>query len=183
MTERRERDADAELFEEAMAHVRRMPHDRHLPEPVFRRPAPLSQREREALLELDRLVAGEGALELSDGDAPIQGAVRGLDPRVLKRLRRGDFAVQADLDLHGVDAETARGLVERFIAEGHARSLRCLRIVHGRGRNSPDGIPVLKSNLPRWLARGPARRLVLAYATAAARDGGAGATYVLLRRR
>ena len=73
-------------------------------------------------------------------------------------------------------------LVERFIAESHARGLRCLRIVHGRGLNSPGGVSVLKSSLPRWLARGQARRIVLAYTSALPNDGGTGASYVLLRR-
>ena len=89
--------------------------------------------------------------------------------------------MQADLDLHGRDVSTARTDLESFLLECHRRGLRCVRIVHGRGRNSPDG-PVLKSNLPRWLARGPARRIVLGFATAAPRDGGAGASYVLLRK-
>ena len=65
----------------------------------------------------------------------------------------------------------------------HKKDLRCVRIVHGRGKNSPGGVPVLKQNLPRWLSRGPARLIVLAYTSALPRDGGAGATYVLIRRR
>ena len=105
----------------------------------------------------------------------------GLDPRVLRRLRNGEFSVQADLDLHGSDAESARSLVARLIADAHAQGLRCVRIVHGKGRNSPGREPVLKRSLPRWLVRGPARRVVLAYTSASPTDGGSGATYVLLR--
>lgn len=156
--------------------------DRHLAEPVFRKPVPLTERERETLLELDRIVSGEAELSLADTDEYVQGAVSGLDRRVLKRLRRGEFSVQADLDLHGVDAATARELVLRLIEQSSALGLRCVRIVHGRGRNSPGGIAVLKTNLPRWLARGSARRAVLAYTSATPQDGGAGAMYVLLRK-
>ena len=90
--------------------------------------------------------------------------------------------MQADLDLHGSDAPTARVRVERFLLEAQGRDLRCVRIVHGRGKNSPGGVSVLKTSLPRWLSRGPARHAVLAYTSAAPRDGGPGASYVLLRR-
>jgi DNA-nicking Smr family endonuclease len=173
---------DEVLFEEAMEGVRRIDPVHRIPEPVFRPPVTISEREHEVLQELDALVAGAGELELHDPDDQIAARVPGLDPRVLRRLAAGEFTVQADLDLHGSDAATARGLVETFIVAAHARGLRCLRIIHGRGRGSPGGVPVLKGQLPRWLARGPARLLVLAYTTATPRDGGAGATYVLLRR-
>ena len=176
-------DTDAELFDEAMSGVRRLRQDRTVPEIVFRKPVPPSAMDREALRELDRLIAGKTPLPLQDTAEYIEGAVPGLDRRTLVKLQRGEFTVQADIDLHGVDAETARKLVERFILECHTRGLRCARIVHGRGRNSPDGVPVLKSRLPRWLSRGPARSAVLAYTSAHAKDRGAGATYVLLRRR
>ena len=71
--------------------------------------------------------------------------------------------------------------MDGFLRDAHGRGLRCVRIVHGHGRNSPGGQAVLKPSLPRWLARGEARQLVLAYTTAPQSDGGAGATYVLLR--
>ena len=146
------------LFEEAMSDVQPIECDRHPPQMTLRRPVSISEREREVLRELDRIVSGEGPFELQDSDEFIQGAVRGFDPRTVRQLRR-----------------------ERFIGDCHARGLRCVRVVHGRGRNSPGGVPVLKPNLPRWLARGPTRLLVLAYTSALPNDGGTGATYVLLR--
>ena len=179
---RRGQDGDEEaLFEEAMADVRPIDRDGHAPAISYRPPTTVDQHEREVLQELDALLAGDGELDLRDPDEAHEGAVPGLDPRTLKQLRRGEFTVQADLDLHGADAETARGLVERFVIEAHSLGLRCVRIVHGRGRNSPGGVAVLRSRFPRWISRGPARHLVLAYTTAAAHDGGSGASYVLLR--
>ncbi len=175
-------ESERALFEEAVSDARRLEHDRLVPHLSFRTPASISEREHEVLRELDALIAGESPFEAQDEGERIEGKVPGLDPRVLVRLRRGEFTVQADLDLHGVAAEAARVLVETFLLECRARGLRCVRIVHGRGRNSPDGIPVLKRSLPRWLARGPARHAALAYTTAAPKDGGAGASYVLLRR-
>jgi DNA-nicking Smr family endonuclease len=174
-------DADQGLFDEAMSGVRPLEQDRNVPEIVFREPVPHSAQEREVLQALDRLIEGDSPLPAHDTDEYLEAAVPGLDPRILRQLRTGKFTVQGDLDLHGADAETARALVEQLILESHARGLRCVRIVHGRGRNSPGGVPVLKAQLPRWLARGPARRAVLAYASAPQHDGGTGATYVLLR--
>ncbi len=176
-------DPDQALFEEAMSGVLRLEQDRSDPQIVFRTPVPHSEREREVLQELDRLIEEESPLPLTETGEYMEGAVRGLDPRVVRQLRRGEFTLQAELDLHGVVAETARGLVERCIEACHARGLRCVRIVHGRGRNSPGGVPVLKARLPRWLARGPARQIVLAYTSALPHAGGAGAAYVLLRSR
>ena len=183
---RRARPVDSELFEEAMADVERLPVDheqtRHVPEPCFRPPAMVSQREREALRELDQLVSGEAPFNLPDSDEYMEGSVPGLDRRTLRRLHRGEFTLEAELDLHGQTAAAARVAVERFVQDAHGRGLRCIRIVHGRGRNSPGRIPVLKQSLPRWLARGPARHIVLGFTTASPRDGGVGATYVLLRK-
>ena len=178
---RRKRE-DADAFREAMSDVRPIERDRHAPAMRERQPVPLAEHEREVLRELDALVAGEGELELQDPDDIQAGKVPGLDPRTFAQLRRGEFTVQEDLDLHGSDAQSARHQVERFLIDAQARGLRCVRIVHGRGKNSPGGVPVLKANLPRWLSRGPARTLVLAYATAARHHGGSGASYVLLRK-
>jgi DNA-nicking Smr family endonuclease len=178
----RDPDDELELFAEAVAGVVPLAQTRLPPSPVYREPTPLSEREREVIRELDALVNGDAPFDVTHSDEFMSGCVPGLDPRVLRRLRTGEFTPQADLDLHGCDAATARGLVEEFVVGAHARGLRCLRIVHGRGRRSPNGEAVLRPSLPRWLARGPARWLVLAYASAPLTDGGTGATYVLLRK-
>jgi DNA-nicking Smr family endonuclease len=175
-------DEDEALFAEAVAGVVPLAQTRRAPSPVWREPVPLSEREREVIRELDALVSGKAPFDLRFSDEFMSGCVPGLDPRVLRRLRKGEFTPQADLDLHGSDAATARVLVEEFVVGAHARGLRCLRIVHGRGNRSPNGEAVLRPSLPRWLARGPARRIVLGYTSAPATDGGTGATYVLLRK-
>ena len=103
------------------------------------------------------------------------GLARGTD----KRLRRGQLSVQAHLDLHGMTAPVARAAVTEFIREAQHRSLRCVRIVHGKGLGSKQGKPVLKRKLANWLRQ---RDDVLAYCSARPVDGGTGAVYVLLRR-
>ena len=178
----REPEDDDALFAEAVAGVAPLAQTRLPPTPSYREPIPLSEREREVIRELDLLVSGEAPFDIQHSDEFMSGCVPGLDPRVLRSLRKGEFTPQADLDLHGSDAATARVLVESFVVGAHARGLRCVRIVHGRGHRSPNGEPVLKPSLPRWLGRGPARLIVLAYSSAPVCDGGTGASYVLLRK-
>jgi len=126
---------------------------------------PLVSEEAEALAALSDLTRGATRFDITDTREYVEGAIVGLDPRVLRRLRRGDFAWQ-----------------EWFLAESVARGQRCVLIVHGRGHNSKDQTPVLKERLKSWLARGRAARIVLGFTTARPCDGGAGALYVLLRR-
>jgi len=146
---------------------------------VVRRPV---SEEAEALAVLADLVSGVGSFDITDTDEYIEGRVAGLDPRVVRRLRKGDFAYQAHLDLHRMTADEARLAVDHFLCDAWRRGSRCVLIIHGRGRNSKDQIPVLKERLKVWLGRGALARHVLAFTTARACDGGAGALYVLLRR-
>ncbi len=173
---------DDALFAHAMSGVARLRGDRvDGPRPAAPDRRPVSE-EAEALAVLSDLVEGSSHFDIADTREHVEGAIVGLDPRLLRRLRRGDFAWQSYIDLHGRTADEARVAVDGFLADAARRGLRCVLIVHGRGLNSKDQIPVLKERLKVWLARGRAARLVLAFATARACDGGAGALYVLLRR-
>ena len=136
----------------------------------------------EAYAQLSDLLSGTGSFDISDTDEYVEGIAHGLDRRLLSRLRRGDFAIQAHVDLHGLSREEARLRVETFMHESKLNGRRCVLIVHGRGLNSKDQIPVLKDAVRLWLQRGRLARSVLCFATARPTDGGAGAVYVLLRR-
>jgi DNA-nicking Smr family endonuclease len=149
------------------------------PAEVHRRPV---SEEAEALAELSDLVTGTARFDITDTREYVEGVVVGLDPRLIRRLRRGDFSWQAHVDLHGLTAAEARDAVDRFILESFRTGRRCVLIVHGRGHNSKDRTPVLKERLKSWLAHGRIAKVVLAFATARPCDGGAGALYVLLRR-
>lgn len=138
--------------------------------------------EAEAYAQLSDLVAGGGTFDISDSDEYIEGLASGLDRRLMARLRRGDYAVQGHVDLHGLTREEARVKVDEFLHDSRIHGCRCILIIHGRGLNSKDQIPVLKEALRVWLTRGRIARHVLAFATARPTDGGAGAVYVLLRR-
>jgi DNA-nicking Smr family endonuclease len=177
---------DDDLFQEAMVGVE--PLEGHRVQ--SRKPGPLSKPSRrphlegelEAYAELVDLVGGEGHFDIQFTDEYIEGAVIGADSELLPKLRRGDFSIQAHFDLHGMTASEARDAVERFILSSAIKGLRCVLIIHGRGLNSKDQIPILKRRLSSWLKRGRLKRLVLAFATAQPCDGGAGALYVLLRK-
>jgi DNA-nicking Smr family endonuclease len=179
--------ADEDLFATEMAGVARLPEDPrgrlNAPEPsAAPRPSRRAQDEAEAYAQLADLVEGSGRFDIADTDEYIEGLAPGIDRRLLKKLRKGDYALQAHLDLHGLTSDEARREVERFLGAALLTGKRCVLIIHGRGLNSKEGIPVLKERLKSWLTRGKIARHVLAFATARPADGGAGAVYVLLRR-
>ncbi len=102
----------------------------------------------------------------------------GLSNMVLRKLRRGHWVTQDELDLHGLRSEEARQLMVAFLNEALARGLRCVRIVHGKGLRSENREPVLKRKVGNWLAQ---RDEVLAFVQARPEDGGSGAVVVLLK--
>ena len=108
----------------------------------------------------------------------IEFARPGLQRREIRRLRRGYHPIQDRLDLHGLFASEAERAVLEFIGHSRARGLRCVCIIHGKGRSSAKGRPVLKAVVDRWLRRCDG---VLAFCPAPDNAGGTGAVHVLLR--
>ncbi|HUA34199.1 MAG TPA: Smr/MutS family protein [Candidatus Binataceae bacterium] len=135
----------------------------------------------EVLAQLYDLVTGQGEFDITESDEYVEGARVGLDPRLSSRLRRGEYAMQAHIDLHGMIQPAAKDALRSFILDCVRKGLRAVLIVHGRGLGSPGGRPVLKHAVSQWLAGGLGGH-VLAFTTARQPDGGAGAMYVLLRR-
>lgn len=112
----------------------------------------------------------------------ITGHVRGLDPKLLRRLKSGEYSVQAHLDLHGMNADQAKLAVLDFLRRCYMEGKRCVLLIPGRGRNSPMGQGVLRQELTAWLTQAPLKRVVLAFTTALPKHGGSGAVYLLLRQ-
>jgi DNA-nicking Smr family endonuclease len=113
----------------------------------------------------------------------IAGRARDVALKLLHDLRVGTHAIEARLDLHGRGRQRALRDLERFVAGAGARRARCLLVIHGRGRGSDAGGPVLRPAIWEWLASpAAARGGVMAFASARPADGGDGATLVLLRR-
>jgi len=175
---------EKELFMEAMADVSPIPQDdRIVHDPVIRPPKGLEHDcEDDTLQQLNKLIkSGEGFV-VADTPEYIEGTGYNVNPEIAKRLHRGDFSIQAHLDLHGMGVEDARDALERFLKDTILTGKRAVLLVHGRGLSSPAK-PVLKTKVIEWLTCGPWRKWVIAFTSARSFDGGAGATYVLLRQR
>lgn len=170
-------DNDAELFRAAMQGVRpHSPSGRIHPDP--RKPEARARHREADDLEVLREMLLDPDPELLEHGETLQYRAPGVQDGVLRRLRRGHYRIERDLDLHGYNRDQARHAIVRFLAECHGRDLRCVRIVHGKGNGSPNSGPVLKRLVDGWLRK---RRDVLAFCSARPVDGGSGAIYVLLR--
>lgn len=169
---------DVNLFLEAVKGARpirspSIPVTQPKPKPI---PRQLLRDERQALADslsdhyipAHELETGEELLYLREGHSPS----------ILSKLRRGDWVVQAAIDLHGMVSDEARLYVAEFLAECKKRGIRCVRIVHGKGLGSRNREPVLKHKLRNWLMQ---KDEVIAYAQARQNDGGSGAVIVLLK--
>jgi len=130
-----------------------------------------------------RAMADLEGFDIRFSDQYIRGRCSGVSRETLAKLERGEFALRAHLDLHGMVVEDAMRAVDAFLADRQRRGDRCVILITGKGRNSRDQVGVLRSKIPEWLAKGPSARRVLAFVTARECDGGEGAVYVLLRRQ
>jgi DNA-nicking Smr family endonuclease len=149
---------------------------RHRPRPPPAEPRQRQRDEREALREsLSDEFNVETLLE-TDETLSFRRPEIGLD--VVRKLRRGGWALQAEIDLHGLRRDAARVQLNAFIREAAAQGLRCVRVVHGKGHGSPGREPVLKSRVRSWLVQ---KNEVLAFVQARPADGGNGALVVLLK--
>lgn len=138
--------------------------------------------ELEVLAHLSDLVSGTAEMDITFSDEYIEGSAQGVSHELMKRLKKGQFPIQDYVDLHGLTKQGAEIRVSDFLVQSHRLGFRCVLVVHGRGLNSENHIPVLKERLPIWLSKGPAKKIVLAFSTARPFDGGTGALYILLKR-
>jgi len=149
---------------------------------VLRRPRPPAlprQRERDEASVLHESISDEFDVEtLLDTDEALSFRRRGVGPEVVRKLRRGVWAIQAQLDLHGLRRDAARERLAEFLREAARSGLRCVRVVHGKGNGSPGREPVLKGKVRGWLVQ---KNEVIAFTQARAQDGGHGALLVLLK--
>lgn len=167
---------EREAFRDAVRDVRPLPAACPPPRPSPPLPDPRQSRMDEAAALTEALADRWDPDVLETGEELLY--VRpGLQRQLLRRLRRGDFAIRGSLDLHGLTVAEAHQALGAFLGEARARGWRCLRIIHGKGLGSPGGQPILKGRVANWLVR---REEVLAFAQAPHREGGAGAVLVLL---
>jgi DNA-nicking Smr family endonuclease len=169
-------DEDQRAFREAMSGVRPLPvRERPPPAPAPRAVARFARAEQQQVMN-ESLLPPEDPAVLETGEE-LAFRRPWIREDVLKRLRRGQYAVAAETDLHGLGRHAAHEALRAFIAESAARRLGCVRVIHGKGRGSGPRGPVLKHVVNHWL-----RRMddVVAFASARPVDGGTGAVHVLL---
>jgi DNA-nicking Smr family endonuclease len=171
-------DDDAAEFRAAIGPVRRLPEAREPPRPPRRRAAAAMRAadEQAALAESRRGDASALFEALGEAVAYRRDEV---SPETLRRLKRAQFAIEDELDLHLLTEKSAEDLLRRFLARARDAGHHCVRLVHGKGLHSPQA-PVLKGLVERVLSR---RADVLAYASTPPALGGTGAVLVLLARR
>jgi DNA-nicking Smr family endonuclease len=175
-----DKDGEARIFREAMRDVRQM---RRSPRARPSQPKPPARArftradQVEVLRESLQPPADEAMLSTGD---ELSFRRPHVPESVLTRLRRGQFVVDAEIDLHGMTGAQAKAALRSFIGEVIGRHMSCVRVIHGKGRRSGPRGPVLKNVVNHWLQRADD---VLAFGSARAVDGGSGAIYVLLRKR
>jgi DNA-nicking Smr family endonuclease len=170
--------SDKDLFIRAAGAVKALPDKRKL----HHKPAPkipqAMQFQRDEKAVLKEAISDEFDVStLLESDEHLSFRRPGVGPDVTRKLRRGDWSIQRQLDLHGLRRDDAREALSLFIREAHKQGIRCVRVVHGKGLGSPGKAPVLKSRVHSWLVQ---KNEVLAFVQAKPADGGAGALVVLL---
>ena len=170
--------SEKDLFIRAAGAVQPLPDQQRAllkKEPPMPQPMQYQRDEQAVLLEAISDEFDVGTLLDTDDNLSFRRSGIGID--VTRKLRRGDWAIQRQLDLHGLRRDEARERLSFFIREAFKQGIRCVRVVHGKGLGSPGKAPVLKSRVHSWLVQ---KQEVLAFVQAKPADGGAGALVVLL---
>ena len=174
----RRRRAEEDLFKRAAGAVKpirqppRVPLAAEQPAPI-----PVQQQLDDQRVLLESLSDEFDASTLLDVDDALSFRRPGIGTDVTRKLRKGHWSIQRELDLHGLRRDDAREVLGAFIRDAHKQGIRCVRVVHGKGLGSPGKVPVLKGKVHSWLIQ---KNEVLAYVQARADEGGAGAVVVLL---
>lgn len=179
---------EPESFAELLFGVKPLAKEARGPRPITPTPPPAEPAQNEAEDEAVRahlralVSGGEARFEIHDDGRHIEGRRLDIDPRVIRRLRRGELIVDLRCDLHGLTAAEARARLEDVLPRARQRGERVLLVIHGKGLNSPGGKGILRGEMAAWLSQGAASVHVAAFTTATEEDGGEGAVYVLLRK-
>lgn len=170
---------DQNLFRLAIGRVQQLDHKGYI-QPQREKPIPIpKQRHQDEQRVLKESLSDEFDVEsLLDTDDALSFRRPGIGPDVVRKLRKGHWALQGQLDLHGLTKDGAREALGQYLRDATKKGVRCVRIVHGKGLGSPGKTPVLKKYVLGWLMQ---KNEVMAYTQARAAEGGAGALIVLLR--
>ena len=174
----RRREAEKNLFVRAAGAVQPIQGQRRVQlAPGQPAPIPVQQQLDDQRVLREAISDQFDASTLLDVDDAMSFRRPGVGTDVTRKLRKGGWSIQRELDLHGLRREDARDALSNFIRETHRLGIRCVRVVHGKGLGSPGKMPVLKSKVQSWLIQ---KNEVLAFVQARGDEGGAGALVVLL---
>ena len=178
----REREGEARsLFSSSVGTVTKLGTDRRAELRATPPAAVPHQRERDEAAALRATLSDEFDVDtLLETDAALSFRRPDIGPDVVRKLRRGGWVIQAQIDLHGLRRDEARERLAEFLREAARQGLRCVRVVHGKGNGSPGREPVLKQRVHSWLVQ---KSSVIAFAQARPAEGGSGALVVLLEPR
>ncbi len=169
--------SDSEIFKDAMQGVKPIKNNKIIPDKPKPLPNP-NQRFLDEILVLKEMLS-DNYNYIETGDE-LSFVRPGIQHNMLKKLQRGHFSIEAELDLHGMIVRVAYLEVIKFIHQCQNYNIRCARIIHGKGYGSWQKQPILKNKLNKWLQQFSE---VLAFCSAPPMDGGTGAVYVLIKRK
>jgi len=168
-----------ELFASSVGPVTPLAHSGRTESTAARpEPEPLQRQRDEAAALRETMSDGFDVDSLLETDAALSFRRPDIGPDVVRKLRRGGWVIQAQVDLHGLNRDEARERLAAFLREAAKQGMRCVRVIHGKGNGSPGREPVLKQRVHHWLVQ---KASVLAFTQARAAEGGSGALVVLLQ--
>ena len=172
-------DDDADLFRRAVSGAKPLKSDDRIG-PSAKKPRPKARFSRAdaAAVMQESLAAPVGVSDAESGEF-LRFSKPSVDRMTMRKLQRGRYTIQAEIDLHGMTVAQAKPRLAEFLEDCVQRNQRCVRVVHGKGRGSGMNGPVLKQSVDRWLRQWDT---VLAFVSAPQADGGTGAVYVLLEK-
>jgi len=168
---------DAALFRGAVGSVEPVTSRRGLQRPPQPKPHARSSQAGDQAVLKESLSADPDLAELEPGEE-LQFARPEISRKVMRQLRRGQYTIQDEIDLHGMTREEAHTALRIFISDALAHRMHCIRVVHGKGRGSGSRGPVLKNGVNQWLRRWDS---IAAFCSAQPQHGGTGAAYILLK--
>ena len=166
---------DSELFRQSVGEVKPVKNNKA----TFERKKLSGQNNIHSRFdENEKLIDARGPYSIKANDE-LTFKRPGIQQQLFRKLKRGQIPVEMELDLHGLTSQAAKNELIQFIYNCFNENIRCVRIIHGKGKGSENNLPVLKNNLNQWL---PQISYVLAYCSAQPFDGGLGAIYVLIKK-
>ncbi|MBL1433881.1 MAG: Smr/MutS family protein [Gammaproteobacteria bacterium] len=172
---------DIKLFRATVGPIKRIKNNRVIHQ--TERPKPLLRqrwKDDQHVLE-DMFSADFGAEQLeADTEDSLSYARTGVQHGIMRKLRRGQYSIEAELDMHGMTVAIAKPMLAEFLYHAQRMGKRCVKIIHGKGYRSPNQQPILKARINNWLRRSDA---VVAFNSARQIDGGTGAVYVLIKQQ